>query len=254
MAMPLPGTRGARLAHAWRAVAGGAWSRGVLAVAIVLVAAAAAAADTLTVTFRTPDGRTVSAVLHEAAARPAPAVVLVPMLGRTKDDWQEPAERLAGAGISALAIDLPALAAPASAAALTAWHRDVIAAVAWLSGRGDVRAAAIGVAGASLGANLAAVAAAADPRVRALALVSPSLDYRGVRIEAALREYGARPAFLAASRRDPYAARSVRQLAEDPPGLREVYWAEAAAHGSALLARDPEAVQRLVEWFQRTLG
>jgi dienelactone hydrolase len=252
--MPFTGIRRAVLAHARPAGPGGALSRGFWAVWIVLAVTAAAEADTLAVTFRTPDGRTVSAVLHEAGSRPAPAVVLVPMLGRTKEDWQEPAERLADAGISALAIDLPAPAAPASAAALTAWHRDVVAAVAWLSSRPDVRAAAIGVAGASLGANLAAVAAAADARVRALALVSPSLDYRGVRIEAALRQYGTRPAFLAASLRDPYAARSVRQLAEDPPGLREVYWAEAAAHGSALLAGDPEAVRRLVEWFQRTLG
>ena len=85
-------------------------------------------------------------------------------------------------------------------------------------------------------------------------LVSPSLDYRGVRIETALRQYGARPALLMASLRDPYAARSVRELTREAPGPREARWAESRAHGTALLASEPDLVRALVEWFQRTLG
>jgi hypothetical protein len=80
------------------------------------------------------------------------------------------------------------------------------------------------------------------------------MDYRGVRIEGAMRQYGGRPALLMASRHDPYAARSIRELADDPPGLRDLRWAETKAHGTALLARDPDLVRSLVEWFQRTLG
>jgi acetyl esterase/lipase len=180
--------------------------------------------------------------------------VLVPMLGRPKDDWQEVGQRLADANITALAIDLRGQSLPAQAAELTGWNTDVVAAVVYLVSRPEVRASAIGVAGASLGANLAAVAAASDSRIRSLALVSPSLDYRGVRIESAMRQYGARPALLMASLGDPYAARSVRELAQDPPGIRELAWASTAAHGTVLLAREPDTVRRLVEWFQRTLG
>jgi pimeloyl-ACP methyl ester carboxylesterase len=117
-----------------------------------------------------------------------------------------------------------------------------------------VRVSAIGVAGASLGATLATLAAAADPRVRSLALLSPSLDYRGVVISGALKAYGERPALLVASRGDPYAARTVRELAAGPPGLREVLWSDVPAHGTFLLARQPELSRPLVEWFQRTLG
>jgi dienelactone hydrolase len=207
-----------------------------------------------TVAFRAEDGRTLVGYIAEAQTRPAPAVVLVPMLGRPKDDWQAIAQRFADANITALAIDLPAEYAPSDPAELTGWARDVAAAVGFLAARPDVRAGAVGVAGASLGANLAAVAAAADPAIRSVALVSPSLDYRGVRIEAALRQLGERPALLMASLRDPYAARSVRELSKAGPGPREVRWSDLPAHGTVLLLREPDLVRTLVEWFQRTLG
>ena len=67
--------------------------------------------------------------------------------------------------------------------------------------RPEVAADSIGIAGASIGANLAVLDAADDPGVRSIALLSPGLDYRGLRIEAAMKKYGARPALLAGARR-----------------------------------------------------
>ncbi len=206
------------------------------------------------VTFRGEDGHAIGGYLVESDAKPAPAVVLVPMLGRTKEDWQGVAQRLADAHITALAIDLPKQYLPADNSELALWPRDIQAAVAYLAARADVRAGAIGVAGASLGANLAAMAAADNPLIRSVALVSVSLDYRGLRIEGAMRQYGARPALLMASLKDPYAARSARELAKDAPGPRETHWSNTAAHGSMLLSEQPDLVRALIEWFQRTLG
>ena len=207
------------------------------------------------VTYRAPDGRTVSGLLLEADPRPAPAVVLVPMLGRTHDDWQGVAQRLAEARITSLSIDLPGKSMPADPAALGGWYQDITAAVAFLASRpAEVRPGAIGIAGASLGANLTALAAAADPSIRSIVLVSPSLDYRGVRMEEPMRRYGARPALLMASLHDPYAARSVRELALEAPGPREQRWSSVPAHGTLLLQRDADMVQQLVDWFQLTLG
>jgi dienelactone hydrolase len=196
-----------------------------------------------------------SGVLMDAPDRPAPAVVLVPMLGRSKDEWLPVAQRLSEARISALAIDLPGTALPGEPAELTRWSEAVTGAVAYLASHPtEVRTGAIGVAGASLGASLSVVAAAANPAISALALVSPSLDYRGVRIESPFAQYGSRPALLVASVHDPYAARSVRTLAQGTSGAHEVRWSSVEAHGTALLARDPELTGALVEWFQRTLG
>jgi dienelactone hydrolase len=223
-------------------------------VAAVVFAALPVVAAGRSVSFRSENGRTINALLFETSQRSSAAVVLVPMLGRPKDDWDAVAQRLADANILALAIDLPGLSDPGDSSVLGAWSGDVHAAVIYLLSRSDVRLGAIGIAGASLGASLAVLAAAGDPAVRSLALISPSLDYRGVRIDAAMKQYGARPALLIASAHDPYAARSVRELARDPPGPRETRFSDITAHGTVLLARDGEAVRTLVEWFQRTLG
>jgi dienelactone hydrolase len=132
--------------------------------------------------------------------------------------------------------------------------QDVRAAVLWLASRPGVRPDAIGIAGASLGASFALQVAAEQPSVRSLALLSPSLDYRGVRINKALvHKYGARPLWLLASSEDPYALRTIHELAEDTSGIREERVAAAAAHGTNLLTADPGLIPALVDWFRRTL-
>jgi dienelactone hydrolase len=226
---------------------------GVVSVLVVGAASPVAAAGR-SASFRGEDGRTINALVFEPSQRPSAAVVLVPMLGRPKDDWDAVGQRLSDANILALAIDLPGLSDPGDSKVLGAWSGDVRAAVTYLSSRPDVRPGAIGIAGASLGASFAVLAAAGNPSVRSLVLVSPSVEYRGVRIDAAMKQYGARPALLLASMRDPYAARSARELAKDSPGLRETRFSDVAAHGTLLLARDAEMVRALVEWFQRTLS
>jgi dienelactone hydrolase len=229
-------------------------STGVMAIVVTLLAVSPAEAAGHAITFRAADGRMLSGFLTEANQRPAPAVVLVPMLGRPKDDWQAVAQRLADANITALAIDLPASAVPGDPKDVVRWGDDIRAAIDYLVSRpAEVRAGSIGVAGASLGGSVAIIEAAGDPGVRAVALVSPSLDYRGVRIEAPMRAFGARPALLIASARDPYAARSTRELAQNASGPRDIRWSDVAAHGTVLLARDPDLVRSLVEWFQGTL-
>jgi dienelactone hydrolase len=229
-------------------------STSAAAVCILALLSPAARAAGRTVSFRAEDGRTIEGVMMEASRAPAAAVVLVPMLGGSKEDWQTVAQRLADAQIAALAIDLPATSLPDAPGALAGWHRDVRAALNYLATRGDIRPDAMGVAGASLGANLTVLAAVADARVRSIALVSPSLDYRGVRIETALRQYGARPALLIGSLKDPYTARSIRELTHEAAGPREARWADSRAHGMALLASEPDLVNALVEWFRRTLA
>lgn len=207
-----------------------------------------------TVIFRSPSGRSVEASLNESSQRPSPAVVLVGMLGHSRDDWQAIGQRMADARITTLAIDLPAAVLPGDSALFSGWSDDIRGAVAFLASRSDTRSGAIGVLGASLGASLAVIAAASDPQVRSLALVSPTTDYRGLRIEGPLRQFGARPAYLVASRLDSYAARSARELAKNGPGPREVQIAEFPGSGTVLLAREPDLVRLVIEWFQRTLG
>jgi pimeloyl-ACP methyl ester carboxylesterase len=218
----------------------------------------AAAAAAARVTLRTADGVVLAATWYEAPVRPAPAVVLVHMLNRSRRDWEALAQRLASAGIGALAVDLRGHGesgghvAHGEQADYSAMVNDVQAAWRYLAHRADVQPGRVGVLGASLGANLAVLAVLADAPAASLALLSPSADYRGLRIEAALRTVSG-PVLLVASDDDPYAWRSARDLHKAGGGPREMLVLPRAGHGTSMLARDPNLAGALVDWFRRTL-
>jgi len=225
--------------------------------ALLLLAADASAAQR--VTFRTDDGVNLVATWFEPATRPGPAVILVHMLTRSRREWEAMGQRLASEGIGALALDLrghgESSAGPLGApdrVDYSAMVLDLRAARRFLAQRSDVQQARIGIAGASLGANLAALLASADPSIVSLALLSPALDYRGLRIEAAARKV-TRPMLLVAGDDDPYASRSARELQKAGGGPRELLILKQAGHGTAMLGRDPTLTGALVDWFRRTL-
>jgi len=225
---------------------------------VLLLAPAPALAAAQRVTIRTDDGVSLAATWYESGARVAPAVILVHMLHRTRADWDGVASKLASEGIGALAIDLRGHGESSGAQAAdppdyAIMVHDLTAARRFLASRGDVLQSRVGMAGASLGANLAALEAAGDQAIASLALLSPSLDYRGLRIEAAVRKYGARPALLVSSDEDAYATRSVKDLQKAGGGTREVLVLSQAGHGTAMLSRNPDLARTLVDWFHRTL-
>jgi dienelactone hydrolase len=211
------------------------------------------------VTFTARDGVSISGVLHVPDKTPAPAVVLLNMLGRTHHDWDGAAARFVEAGIAALAVDFRQIPladpdAPDSARSpYAALVLDAEAARAYLAARPEINPARIGMAGASLGANVAVLAAANDPSVKSLALLSVSLDYRGLRLEQGLKSFASRPALLVASSEDPFALRSARQSVTMGDGPRELRVLSGAGHGTVMLAREPDLETALVDWFLRTL-
>ncbi|HEY7473433.1 MAG TPA: alpha/beta fold hydrolase [Vicinamibacterales bacterium] len=221
--------------------------------------AVAAQDRTSRVTFQTPDGQTIVATMMEPSRRPAPAIILVHMLGRSRKDWEQAAARLANEGFTTLAIDLRGHGESSSSgggaderASLTAMVTDVRTAKRFLDTRADVLPGRIGIAGASFGATLAALAAGDDATIRSIVLLSAAIDYRGVRIEAAMKKYGQRRALFIASREDPYAWRSMRELTKDAPA-REMVLLDRAGHGTAMLADNESLIRTLVDWFRRTL-
>ena len=217
-------------------------------------------APTQRITLRTDDGLLLGATWYEPSSRPAPAVILVHMLHRSRRDWDNFAHRLAGDGIGALAVDLrghgesqrfelPEVGAETGYAAMLV---DIKAARRYLATRSDVQQSRVGIAGASIGANLAVLAASADSSVVSLALLSPSLDYRGLRIEPVARKLRT-PILLVASSDDAYATRSIRELQKAGGGERQLLVLERAGHGTTMLSRDENLPRTLVDWFRRTL-
>ncbi len=207
------------------------------------------------VSLRTGDGVTIAATWYDPSARPAPGVILLHMLGRSRREWEGVAARLAAEGIGALTIDLRGHGESSGDAAgdFTTMLKDVAAARHHLAARPEVAHSRIGIAGGSLGANLAVLSAADDTAVASTALLSPSLDYRGLRIDSAIRKYGGRPVLIVVSDDDAYAMRTSKELQKAGGGVREILVLNAAGHGTNMLARSPDLARSLVEWFKRTL-
>lgn len=223
------------------------FARSFVAALLLAIAVGVNAAPSRRVTFRADDGAILNAAYYEPSRRQGPAILLLHMLRRSHADWDAVASQLADAGFAVLALDFR------GADDAAAYAADVRAAKAFLRGRPEVSPGGIGLAGASVGANIALLDAADDPGVLSVALLSPGLDYKGLRTEAAMKKYGGRSAFLVGSTKDPYAARSIKHLATIGPGTREVRLTDSVAHGTVLLSRDPELVGLLVDWFRRTL-
>ena len=217
------------------------------AVLALLCVASADAATARRVSVRAEDGVMLTGAYYESARRPSPGIVLLHVQRRSHADWDAAASQLADAGFAVLALDFR------SAEDFAALSMDVRAAKAFLRERAEVVPTSIGLAGASIGANLAMIDAADDPVVLSVALLSPGIDYRGLRTEPAMKKFAARPALLLGSTRDPYARRSIRHLTAIGSGTREVRLTDAVAHGTTLLLRDPDLIGALVDWFKRTL-
>jgi dienelactone hydrolase len=231
----------------------------VLAACVPARPAAAQDIEPQSVLFTASDGVQVSGSLFLPAQRPAPGVVLLHMATRNRHDWDATAVALAREGIAALAIDFRRGGGPVDgsrpddAGSFVDLVRDAESARAYLAARPEIAPSRIGMAGASLGANVAALEVANDSTVRSIALLSASTEYRGLRIEQAMMKVGGRPALIVASSEDPFALRSARALVTTGGGQRELRVLSGAGHGTVMLARQPELIDAVVDWFVRTL-
>ncbi len=202
------------------------------------------------VSFPTKDGWTISA-LYRPARKHGAVLILAHGVGSSKGEWAGFTQRLAAKGVGTLAIDLrghdESKRGPKGAGDYTTfdetgeWPRapaDLDAAFDWLKSRG-VAEDRIAFGGASIGANLASVAAAGRPKTPFLLLLSAGPEYRGVK----LRKPETRT-LAGASPPDLYAYRTLKPLAA-VPGV-ETFEAPSG-HGVQMFA-DPATLDKIVDW------
>jgi pimeloyl-ACP methyl ester carboxylesterase len=212
----------------------------------------AAKTDERLVSFPTKDGWTISALYRPARKRGGTVLILAHGVGSAKVEWAGFTQRLAAKGVGTLALDLRGHAdskkGPKDAGDYTTfdaageWPRavaDLDAAAGWLEEQG-VPADKIALGGASIGANLASVEAAARPKTPFLLLLSAGPDYRGVK----LRKPETRT-LAGASPPDQYADRTLKPLGA-VPGV-ETFEAPAG-HGVQMFA-DPATLDKVVDWI-----
>lgn len=179
-------------------------------------------------------------------------VVFVHMLGRDGQDWQSLMERLRNAGVSAIAIDLRGHGQSSKAgtdlseADFLAMGAEVRAGADWLRAQG---VAAVSCVGASIGANLCTQFAAADPSVVNLILLSPGLNYKGIKSGNALIAYGDRPVMIVASEDDRFAFRASGHLEEAAKGQVHFEALAEAGHGTRMLSQSASLEGQITSWL-----
>jgi len=187
-----------------------------------------------------------------------PAVLLLHMMPATKESWRDFSEKLVERGFQTLAIDLRGHGESEGGSQgykkfsdkdHQASVKDVEAGVGFLKSKS---ASSISLAGASIGANLALQYAAEHLEVSKIILLSPGLDYRGVKTETVigkLRE--GQSVYFIASLDDPYSADTVKVLSEMAPAHveRMVKVFENAGHGTAIFEKESEFVDEAIDWL-----
>ncbi|MBI3244329.1 MAG: alpha/beta fold hydrolase [Chloroflexi bacterium] len=202
-------------------------------------------------TFAAPDGVQLAVAYYPPIVRPAPAVLLLHMLGRSKADWDSFARSLQKQGYAVMAMDLRGHGASAGPVDWTKADDDTLAAWQTLTARPEVDANRTAIVGASIGSNLALIAGATESRIKAVVALSPGEDYMGLKPGDTIANFGERPLLLVASADDAYSFDSIQKLAPRALAAEKKEFTNAG-HGTAMFA-DPTLEPSLIEWLNKNV-
>jgi dienelactone hydrolase len=201
------------------------------------------------VSIDSADGVKLAGSFYPAAAANSPGLLLLHQWQSDRHSYDDFAKRMQvsegfnvlsidgrGFGESTKTEDGKVVSAGRSDSDVKAMLGDVGAAFDFLAKQSSVDPAKIGIVGASYGSSLALIYAADNPKVAAVALLSPGLNYFGnMQTEPAIKKYGDRPLFLVAAEDDKESADAVRTLigeANGPKYSQKVF--AAGGHGTGL--------------------
>jgi pimeloyl-ACP methyl ester carboxylesterase len=208
-------------------------------VATLSLFAADATAGTISLT--TSDAIKLSAN-HEG--RGDHGVVLIHANGGDRAGWADMSEVLSEAGLQVVSLDLRGHGASAGDANPLKMKEDVLAATAYLRGRGVNH---VTLVGAKLGGNVALAAAAADPEINAVVMISPALNAGGVKVTASLSKLGDRPLLMIAGDDDTLSKKAMN-LIDNEISTGTVMVLESGGSGMALVNRASDLETLLIGW------
>ncbi|MDP3770992.1 MAG: alpha/beta fold hydrolase [bacterium] len=194
-------------------------------------------------------------------AKPRGWALLLHMMPAAKESYGQLAEELERRGIASLAIDFrghgesqggQAGYVRFSDAEQQMKIHDVEAAIGWLREQG-ARDEVVVLVGASIGANLALQYLADHVAIPAAVLLSPGLDYRGVKTESlARRVVPTQRVFLAAGGEDDdYSTETVRTLGAILGDRATLRIFANAGHGTAMFKREPALLMEVADWVTK---
>ena len=125
---------------------------------------------------------------------------------------------------------------------------DVGDAIAFLETRAEADLGCLGVAGGSLGANVALIYGATDDRVRTTVMLSPGLNYLGLSTQTAMGDFDPRPSLMMATADDDYSVNTMSTLSSESSVAMSATF-PGDAHGASILAAHPDALAQTLAWF-----
>jgi dienelactone hydrolase len=211
------------------------------------------------VTFTTGDGIVIAGTLYPAAAG-SPAVLCLHQWRSERSEFAAFARTLQAAGITALTIDMRGYGGSTRSTGGTAVEpgritvADIEAAVAFLRKQKSVDAARIALVGASYGSSNAIIYAADHAEIRAVALLSPGLNYHKVLpTEPAVKKYGSRPLLAIAGSEDMRSVEAVARFRDIAGSGITTKLYENGGHGVDLFRAHPASADLVLEFLQKNL-
>jgi len=222
------------------------------------------------VSIESPDKTLIIGSFFDSAKPNSPAVLLLHQWQSDRHSYDEFAKRLQAKGFNVLAIDGRGFGESVKTTdgrtvepertddAVKAMIGDVGAAFDFLSKQKNVDPNQLGIVGASYGSSLAIIYAADDPKVKAVVLLSPGLNYFGnMQTRPAVEKYGSRDLFIVASKGDTESAKAVEGLTIGNPRHGFMVLPVGSYHGTDMFKyRDktngPPVVEDAVEGFLMT--
>lgn len=219
-----------------------------------------------TVKFQTTDGVTiVGDFVNPSGVKKA--VLLLHMMPAVRSSWQALSFELNKAGISTLAIDLRGHGESTEMQKVggakqkldyknfsdvehQASRLDIDAAMNFLKSKGFLEENII-LAGASIGANLTLDAMYRYGKISKGVLLSPGLDYRGVKTESAMKQLaGTQKVWIIAAEDDEYSADSTKTLAGLRPDIAKFTIFKDVNHGTNLFKSQKTFVNDIVNFLR----
>lgn len=195
------------------------------------------------------------------------AVLLLHMMPETRSSWAPFSTELNKAGFATLAIDLRGHGESVemqkvggaklkldykkfSDAEHQASRLDVDAAMNFLKSKGFLEEN-IMLAGASIGANLSVDAMYRYGKISKGVLLSPGLDYRGVKTESAMKQLSVnQKVWIIAALGDEYSAQSTNTLAALKPDISKATIFKGSDHGTDLFKSQKTLIADIVKFLQ----
>ena len=180
---------------------------------------------------------------------PWPGVILLHMLHGDQSQWEDFPQQLTEEGFAVLSMDIRGHGNTGGEMNWDLAISDQQQVWNYFAARQEIDQDQIAFVGASVGANLALVASSNEPSVRTAVLLSPGLNYAGVKTQAAINSIGDRPVLIVASQEDTYAADSSTILYESAVADSQLIMYQEAGHGTFMFRAEPGLTQAIADWL-----